>query len=101
MARKFSVYTYRFNDTSETRAAGVAKKISAFQVADWLDDNEANIKPNRYGYRAPVAEFPVSMAHDEETQQERAHKLCDYLNSIIAAQEQAVKDNALLQKIML
>ena len=96
MARKFTVYTY-------TYTAGVEKEMigapSRYEVGDWVSADET--KESTLNYRPAVATFKVSVLHDEESQQELAHKLCDYLNAVRSAQEKAVLDDALLQRIMM
>lgn len=49
--------------------------------------------------RPRVATFPVSALYDEETQRNRAKMLCDYMNKINDAMEQAKAQTALIDLI--
>lgn len=46
--------------------------------------------------RPRVATFPISELYSEDEQRERARMLCDYLNKIQEAREQAERDTAFI-----
>lgn len=49
--------------------------------------------------RPRVATFPVSQLYDSETQQRRAQMLCDYLNRILEATDEAERHAVLIDRI--
>jgi len=60
-------------------------RIARFSVNDGKTIAEANERPD-------AAIFHVSILHDEDTQRNRAHKLCDYLNSLVDVVNDIEKD---------
>ena len=46
--------------------------------------------------RPRIATFPISELYSEQEQRERARMLCDYLNKIQEAKEQAERDTAFI-----
>lgn len=102
--RKYNTW---FNKNSET------DRINAWFVSDmtepemederklWKDRTESE----RIQYlsqeelRPRVATFPVSQLYDSETQERRAKMLCDYLNKIQDALDQAERHAILVDRI--
>lgn len=82
----------------ETKQAG---ELVGLKVTDWDDNDKTERTPGHRCYRQPAAEFPIGGTWTRQEQNDRAQKFCDYLNSIVAAQNRAVADDALLQRIML
>lgn len=95
MARRYSGNIYTFSQGD--RKGQTARII----VADWEQKNKFEWDENDPRYRPPLCIFTVSVLHDEESQRNVANKLVDYLNAVLDAQDKAVVDDALLQKIML
>lgn len=97
--RRFRVVSYSYVDSAQNREDGLVGKVAKYVVTDAtkeeMNDNKAKL------YREHLAVFPVSQHNDDETQEANANKLADYLNAVRDAQEKAVVDDALLQKIML
>ena len=72
------------------------KVVDRFNVSDLTSEENERENKTRKVIRPNVAEFPVSILYPEEVQQERANQLCTYLNRILEIQEEAVKQNTLL-----
>lgn len=58
----------------------------------WRYHNQEEIRPR-------VATFPVSQLYDSETQERRARMLCDYLNRLLEAAEEAERHAVLIDRI--
>lgn len=97
--RRFRVVEYTYNDTASNREEGIVGKVAKYVVTD-ANKDETN-RDKQGSFREHLADFPVSHHNDAETQNANAHKLADYLNAVRDAQDKAVSDDALLQKIML
>lgn len=69
-----------------TRTAG--DKVTALCVSDAMNKQEWNTRPI-------VAEFPVSQAYDELSQERRAETYRDYMNKLVEAAEVAYKQTML------
>lgn len=105
MARKYSVWW--------TTSADDADIIEAFFVSDqtvdesekdhaWKAKADLNTRVKYWQQeriRPRVATFPVSALYDEETQRQRAKMLCDYMNKLNDAMEQAKAQTALIDLI--
>ena len=105
MARKYSVWWTTLTDDPDT--------VESFFVSDQYQeesekDHEWKKKQTvdtRVKYlsqertRPRVATFPVSALYDEETQRQRAKMLCDYMNKLNDAMEQARAQTALIDLI--
>ena len=105
MARKYSVWWTTLSDDPDT--------VEAFFVSDQTTEESAKdhewkrkqTLENRVKYwsqeriRPRVATFPVSALYDEETQRQRAKMLCDYMNKLNDAMEQARAQTALIDLI--
>ena len=102
--RKFQVWFSRNTDTNE---------ITAFYVSDiTVEENQREMKKwksrstqERLRWhcneevRPRVANFPISQLYDEETQRRRAQMLCDYMNRIQEAMDQAEKHTIMIDAI--
>jgi len=66
MSRKFKV-----SEISDRQT----KKITSYTVNDAADNEELQERPK-------IAIFPISILCDKDTQEQRAQKFTDYLNSI-------------------
>jgi len=84
MAREFKIYT----STYFTGHGETGRSIGKIHVNDAANEEEARHRPD-------VAVFPVSEAHDLETQRKRAYKFADYLNNIVAVMNDLEKDQAI------
>ena len=105
MARTYSVWWTTDPDDAD--------RIEAFFVSDqtveeaerdhvWKSKRDLNTKVkymNQERIRPRVATFPVSALYDEETQRNRAKMLCDYMNKLNDAMEQAKAQTALIDLI--
>ena len=105
MARKYSVWWTTNADDPDI--------IEAFFVSDqYQEESEKDHEwkkrqplENKLKYwsqeriRPRVATFPVSALYDEETQRQRAKMLCDYMNKLNDAMEQARAQTALIDLI--
>lgn len=100
MSRKYKIIAYRYADDATNRRMLIAGKIESLVVTDAITTEEANEELINV-YRPPVAIFKINILNDIEFQQINAQKFCDYLNAIVDAKDQAVKDNALLQQLKL
>lgn len=76
MSTRYKVYT------STDRAT---KKLEKYVVIDAEEISDAKDRPR-------VAEFPVSILHDEKTQGIRAEKFAEYLNSLVDIMNDLEKD---------
>ena len=65
-------------------------KKALFEVSDALSVDDE---------RPPVAEFPISEAHPEDVQHQRAVMYCEYMNRIVKATQEAYEQNMLVDKI--
>ena len=63
-------------------------RVARFSVNDGKTIADANERPD-------AAIFTVSILHDEDTQRNRAHKLCDYLNSLVDVVNDLEKEQTL------
>ena len=100
MARRFSVWT------SKDLKGDVVELFVSDQTTEECHKSYEKIKGSdvatRYKYasqeyyRPRVASFPISQLYDLETQEHRAKMLCDYMNKMQEAQDQAVSQTALL-----
>lgn len=105
MARKYAVWWTTNPDDEDT--------IEAFFVSDqtveesekdhaWKKKSDLAVRVKYMGQertRPRVATFPVSALYDEETQRDRAKMLCDYMNKLNDAMEQAKAQTALIDLI--
>lgn len=105
MARKYIVWWTTYSDDPDT--------IESFFVSDQtVEESEKDFNwrknlplgdkvkyLNQERIRPRVATFPVSALYDEETQRNRAKMLCDYMNKINDAMEQAKAQTALIDLI--
>jgi hypothetical protein len=96
MPRRYKVYNRSWTQHTDRRLLG---KIAEHIVADWNDKTEGDRTASNY--RQEIAVFPVSDRYDSESQLALAIKLTNHLNDVLAAQEKAVNDDALLQRIAL
>ena len=93
-SRRFKIIQ-RVNDVN---AAEKDTIVSEYIVTDAKDLKELESSPGKY-IRKPIAIFPVSTHHDSDSQNELAKKLVSFLNNIRDAEEEAVKNNELLNQL--
>lgn len=85
--RKFKVFNIKSRDTGE---------IVEYIVSDITEDELNREKKHNKTIRPDLAKFPVSHLYDAGTQLSRANQMCSYFNRIQEIQEEAVKNNTLL-----
>lgn len=85
----------RVNDTKAEQSKQICKEII---ISDSKTNEELESAPGQY-VRQPIAILPVSTHHDEDSQMELANKLVKFLNNIRSVEEEAVKNDALLQNL--
>lgn len=102
--RKYQVWFNRNTDTGRINTWFVTD-ITESEMEDERGLNKERIQHERIQYqnqeelRPRVATFPVSPLYDSDTQERRARMLCDYLNRILEATEQAEKHAILIDAI--
>ena len=102
--RKYQTWFAKNNDTGRIQAWFVSD-ITESEMEDertlhkGRDTNGRIRYMNQEELRPRVATFPVSQLYDSETQERRAKMLCDYLNRILEATEQAEKHAILIDAI--
>ena len=66
------------------------KKVEKLRVLDKIAyKDQESVRPR-------IATFPISELYSEQEQRERARMLCDYLNKIQEAKEQAERDTVFI-----
>lgn len=102
--RKYQTWFNKNSDTGRIQAWFVSD-ITEPEMEDEraLYKDRTHLERVRYisqeELRPRVATFPVSQLYDSETQERRAKMLCDYLNRILEATEQAEKHAILIDAI--
>ena len=102
--RKYQVWFNKNNDTGRILAWFVSD-ITEPEMEDERQLHKSRSAGKRIRYlsqeelRPRVATFPVSPLYDSDTQERRAKMLCDYLNRILEATEQAEKHAILIDAI--
>lgn len=102
--RKYNVWFNKNNDTGRIQAWFVTD-ITESEMEDERAICKDRTQNERIRYisqeelRPRVATFPVSQLYDSETQERRAKMLCDYLNRILEATDEAEKHAILIDRI--
>ena len=105
MARKYAVWwTHLTDDPDRIESFFVSDQTAEESEKDheWKKKQDLDTKVrhmNQERIRPRVATFPVSTLYDEETQRDRAKMLCDYMNKLNDAMEQAKAQTALIDLI--
>lgn len=105
MSRKYSVWwTTNLDDPDTIESFFVSDQTAEESEKDhaWKKKADVNTRVQYWQQertRPRVATFPVSALYDEETQRQRAKMLCDYMNKLNDAMEQAKAQTALIDLI--
>lgn len=105
MARKYAVWHTTTSDDIDRIAEFFVSDQTSEESSkdhDWKTKQGLDVKLRYWAQertRPRVATFPVSALYDEETQRNRAKMLCDYMNKLNDAMEQAKAQTALIDLI--